>query len=253
MGMATSTASRWVVRAKPNSEARLRFFCFPYAGGTAFIFRKWSDFLPERVEICAVQLPGRSSRIHEPPLTRISDLVPMLAQALIGYEDIPMVFFGHSMGAIIAFELARYLRKKRNVNVVHLFVSGRRAPQIALDEPVTYNLPEPEFLETLRTLNGTPNEVFENPELLELMIPVLRADFAVCQTYDYAHEPPLDCPITAFGGLKDDEVTREQLEAWREQTAASFSLWMLPGDHFFIDSAQPLLFELMSKDLARYI
>ena len=251
--MATSRASQWVVRVKANSEARLRFFCFPYAGGNAFTFRKWSDFLPERVEIFAVQLPGRGNRIHEPPLTKISALVPMIAQAIIGYEDIPMVFFGHSMGAIIAFELARYLRKNRNVNVVHLFVSGRRAPQIALVEPMTHNLPEPEFLETLRTLNGTPTEVFENPELLELMIPVLRADFAVCQTYDYAHEPPLDCPITAFGGLKDGEVTREQLEAWRKQTTASFSLWMLPGDHFFINSAQPLLFELMSKDLARHI
>lgn len=177
----------------------------------------------------------------------------MIAQAIIGYEDLPMVFFGHSMGAIIAFELARYLRKERNVNVVHLFVSGRRAPQIAPDELMTHNLPEPEFLETLRTLNGTPKEVFEHPELLELMIPLLRADFAVCQTYDYAHEPPLDCPITAFGGLNDGDVTRAQLEAWRKQTASSFSLRMLPGDHFFINSAQPLLFELMSQDLARLI
>jgi surfactin synthase thioesterase subunit len=251
--MAASTASQWVVRAKANPEARLRFFCFPYAGGNAFTFRNWSDFLPERVEICAVQLPGRGNRIHEPPSTKISALIPMIAQAIIGYEDIPMIFFGHSMGAIIAFELARYLRKRRNVNVVHLFVSGRRAPQIALEEPVTHNLPEPEFLETLRTLNGTPNEVFEHPELLELMIPLLRADFAVCQTYEYVHEPPLDCPITAFGGLKDADVTREQLEAWRKQTAASFSLRMLPGDHFFIKSAQPLLFELMSQDLARFI
>ena len=251
--MVASTASQWVVRAKANAEARLRLFCFPHAGGSAFTFRNWSDFLPKRVEICAVQLPGRGSRIHEPPLTKISALVPILARAIIGYEDIPMVFFGHSMGAIIAFELARYLRKARNVNLVHLFVSGRRAPQIPLDEPMTHNLPEPEFLETLRTLNGTPKEVFENPELLELMIPVLRADFAVCQTYDYAHEPPLDCPITAFGGLRDSEVTREQLEAWRRQTAASFSLRMLPGDHFFINSAQPLLLELMSRDLARFI
>lgn len=251
--MAASTASHWVVRTKVNAEARLRLFCFPHAGGSAFTFRNWSDFLPKRVEICAVQLPGRGSRIHEPPSTRISALVPMIAQAIIGYEDIPMVFFGHSMGAIIAFELARYLRKTRNVNMVHLFVSGRRAPQIPLDEPMTHNLPEPEFLETLRTLNGTPKEVFENPELLELMIPVLRADFAVCQTYDYVQEPPLDCPITAFGGLKDDEVTREQLEPWRKQTAASFSLRMLPGDHFFINSAQPLLLELMSRDLARLI
>ena len=251
--MATSTASQWVVTTKANSEARLRFFCFPYAGGNAFTFRKWPDFLPERVEICAVQLPGRGSRIQEPPLRRISDLVPMIAQAIIGYEDLPMAFFGHSMGAIIAFELARYLRKTRNVNLVHLFVSGRRAPQVPLDEPMTHNLPEPEFIETLRTLNGTPKEVFEHPELLELMIPVLRADFAVCQTYDYTHEPPLDCPITAFGGLKDGEVTREQLEAWRKQTTASFSLRMLPGDHFFINSAQPLFFELISRDLARFI
>ena len=205
--------------------------------------------MPRSVEICAVQLPGRGSRMHEPPFTAISTLVTALAQALASYVDIPMAFFGHSMGGIIAFELARYLRRKRNLGVVHLFVSGSRAPQVEIEEPRTYDLPKPEFLETLRTLNGTPKEVLDHPELLELMMPLLRADFAVCETYDYSPEPPLDCPITAFGGMKDSEVTREHLEAWRDQTTSSFSLRMLPGDHFFINTEQAMLLKLLSQEL----
>jgi len=251
--MTTTRARQWIVTAKPNPTARLRFFCFPYAGGSALTFRRWPEFLPQSVEICAVQLPGRGSRMHEPPFSSISSLIPVLAQVLAQYRDMPMAFFGHSMGGIIAFELARYLRREHDRSVAHLFVSGSRAPQVQFDEPSTFDLPDPEFVEELRALNGTPQEVLEYPELLELMIPLLRADFALCETYQYYPERPLDCPITVLGGLRDRAMTREDLEAWREQTTASFSLRMLPGDHFFIRTAQPLLSQVLAQDLARLI
>lgn len=153
------------------------------------------------------------------------------------------------MGALISFELARHLRRESGLLPAHLFISGRRAPQLGRTERVIYNLSESEFLESQRDLNGTLKEVLEHRELMQPMLPLLRADFAVCQTYTYLHEPPLDCPLTAFGGLSDREVSRQELKAWREQTNASFVWRMLPDDHFFLDAAQATLLNLLSQDL----
>jgi medium-chain acyl-[acyl-carrier-protein] hydrolase len=165
--------------------------------------------------------------------------------------DKPFIFFGHSMGGLISFELARLLRRDYSLSPVHLFVSGRRAPQIPTPDPRIHTLPEPAFLEELRRLNGTPEAVLENSELMQLLIPTLRADFAVLETYVYAPGPTLDCPITTFGGLHDREVSCDELEAWREQTNAAFSLQMFPGDHFFLHSAQSLLLQSLSRALHR--
>lgn len=242
--------SRWLVFPKPNPHASLRLFSFPYAGGSTLIFRKWRDALPSSVELCSIELPGRSTRLREPPFTAIGPLVEAIAQAISPYMDKPFAFFGHSMGAMISFELSRYLRRRQQAIPAHLFISGRRAPQIPDDEPPTYNLPEPEFIEELRRLNGTPREILEHPELMQLIMPLLRADFAVCQTYTYTPEPPLSCPISVFGGLQDYPVTRSNLEAWREQTTAAFSLRMLPGDHFFLQTAAPTFMRTLAEDLS---
>lgn len=185
----------------------------------------------------------------EKPFSDLLALVQAIAAALEPDLDKPFAFFGHSMGAMISFELARHLRRKYGLLPAHLFISGRRAPKLVRTERVTYNLPESEFFDSLRNLNGTPKEVLEHRELMQLMSPLLRADFAVCQTYTYLHEPPLNCPLTVFGGLSDREVNRKQLEAWREETSASFVLRMLPGDHFFLDSAQATLLSLLSHEL----
>jgi medium-chain acyl-[acyl-carrier-protein] hydrolase len=157
------------------------------------------------------------------------------------------------MGGLVSFELARLLRKNYGKSPVHLFVSGNGAPQVPDPDPPIYALPEPEFLEELRRLNGTPEAVLENAELMQLLLPAIRADFAVIETYAYTPESPLDCPITAFGGLQDREVSYDDLKAWQEQTNAAFSLHMLPGDHFFLQSAQPLLLQLLSKKLYPHI
>lgn len=244
-------ASPWLVFPRENRAARLRLFCFPYAGGTALTYRHWPGALPAGVEVCAVQLPGRGNRFHEPPYGDLRRLVEAAAPALAPFLDGPFAFFGHSMGALIAFELARHLRREFGLQPAHLFVSGRRAPQLDRDETVTYNLPEAGFIDSLRDLNGTPPEVLEHRELMQLMVPLLRADFAVCQTYSYTPEPPLGCPLTAFGGLSDREVSREQLGAWREQTSAAFAMRLLPGDHFFLNSAQATLLDLLSHELNR--
>jgi medium-chain acyl-[acyl-carrier-protein] hydrolase len=248
MTIATAFDS-WIACRKSNPQARLRLFCFPYAGTGASIFRTWSDGLPADVEVCPVQFPGRGTRLMETPFTQLSPLVQGLAQALVPLLDKPFAFFGHSLGALVGFELARQLRRQSGVQPVRLFVSADRAPQIPHRDRPIHALPEGEFLEELRRLNGIPGKVLEEVELMQMMLPVLRADFAVYETYVYSTEPPLNCPISTFGGLQDHRVSRGDLEAWRDQTSDTFSLRMFPGDHFFWNTTQPLLLQVLSQEL----
>lgn len=215
------------------------------------IFRAWPTALESLAEVHIVQLPGRDSRLREAPVTQLPELVAEIAEEMLAYLDKPFVFFGHSMGAILSFEVARRLRRERGIEPLQLFVSGRPAPQVGRRDPCTYDLPEPEFVEELLKLNGTPKEVLEDVELRQLVLPILRADFAVCQTYDYQAEPPLNCPISAYGGLQDS-VSNEDLKQWREQTTAHFKMSMFPGDHFFLNTDQPSLLRLIAKELHQY-
>lgn len=247
----SKTPTPWLVRYKSAATPRMRLFCFPYAGGAAHIFRQWPQGLPPFVEVCAVQPPGRGSRMSERPATSLRQLVVDAAPALAPHMEPPFAFFGHSMGGMIAFELARQLSEAGVEGPTHLFLSGCRAPRFASDSEVTYDLPEPEFLAEIRRLKGTPSEVLEHPELLGLVMPLLRADFEVVQTYKYVEGPPLACPFTVFGGLEDVEVSVESLKAWREHTTAGISLGMLPGDHFFLHSSQGPLLEAVDRELRR--
>ncbi|MCA1568182.1 MAG: alpha/beta fold hydrolase [Acidobacteria bacterium] len=237
-----STTSNWVSIPKLSRQPSQRLFCFPYAGGAASIYRGWANKLPPDIGVYPVQLPGHGNRLGEAPFKRIEPLVEAAAAALLPYFEGSFAFFGHSMGAIISFELARLLRREHKPTPAHLFLSGRAAPHKRKKEYLSYNLPEPEFIEELRRLKGTPQEVLEHPELMDMLSPILRADFEICETYRHLPEPPLDCPITAFSGLLDQDVSREQIEGWREYTSSSFTLRMFPGDHFFLhDSAPPML------------
>lgn len=249
----TTTINPWVLNPRPNSNARLRLFCFPYAGGGAAIYRAWAGGLPKTVEVRPVQLPGREGRLRETPFSSLRPMVEAVGQALLPDLNMPFAFFGHSMGGILSFELARWLRREHGLAPEHLFVSARWAPQVIDNDPPTYNLPEAEFLEEVRRLNGTPEEVLNHPELLQLIMPLLRADFEVCQAYTHKAEPPLKCPITVYGGLLDHTVRRPSLEGWREHTTGPFTLRMFPGNHFFINSDQSLLLRTLSQDLERLI
>ena len=188
--------------------------------------------------------------MREAPFTRIEHLVPALAEALRPQLDKPFAFFGHSMGAMIAFELARELRRRGQTPPLHLLVAGRRAPQVPAREEDIHDLPDEEFFNKLRELNGTPEEVLQHTELMRLLAPVLRADFAVNETYQLLPEEPFDFGISAFGGLSDLEVTRDDLTGWQVHTRGRFKLRMLPGDHFFLHSARDLVLEAASRNLA---
>ena len=248
-----TASTPWLAYHKPNARAAVRLFCFPYAGSGALIYRSWPSELPKTIEVCPVQPPGRGGRIMEPCYTSLSQLVDDAMRVLLPYLDMPFAFFGHSMGALVTFELARRLRARHGLEPIHLFVSGRMAPQLPPREPPSYNLPEPEFLEKLRTLNGTPREVLEHPELMQLVAPIVRADFEAIQTYVYRPDAPFNFPLTVFGGLQDFEITREDLEAWREHAGASFKMRMLPGDHFFLHSSQQLLIRTLTQELHQTI
>jgi medium-chain acyl-[acyl-carrier-protein] hydrolase len=186
----------------------------------------------------------------EPPFTQLSSLIPALARGLFPLLDKPFALFGHSLGALVSFELARHLRGQYGLHPVRLVISASPAPQIAYRDQPMHTLPDGEFVVKLRGLNGTPKEVFEHEELMEIVLPFLRADFALYETYVYATDPPLTCPISAFGGLRDRNVSHRDLEAWRDQTTGSFSLRMFPGDHFFLNTTQPLL-QVLSQELHR--
>ncbi len=245
-----STTTPWLVQRRPNAAAALRMFCFPYSGADASLFYRWQESLPASVEVCPVQLPGRGARLNEPLISGIQPLVDACGPALLPYLDKPFAFFGHSLGALIAYELARWTRKCIGREPEHLFVSACGAPQLPDRETSMHDLPEPEFVEGLRKLNGTPEAVLADTELRALILPILRADFTVCETYSYVEDKPLNCPISAFGGLQDAHVGRGRLEAWRVQTAAGFLVRMFPGDHFFINSDRALLMRVLAQDLA---
>jgi medium-chain acyl-[acyl-carrier-protein] hydrolase len=216
--------------------APVRLFCFPYAGGGASVYRDWADTLaPSGIDVVAVQLPGREDRFCEPAFSRIEPLCEAVIQRLQPLLDRPFALFGHSMGAIIAYELARRF-EEAGPKVTHLIVSGQRAPQVSLGRPVCFDLPTEAFHARLRELNGTPEAVLRDPEMMSLFSPLLRSDFELCETYPREQRPPLDCPITVLGGRDDSETDRAHLEAWRTSTRGAFRLEWLAGDHFFVQS-----------------
>lgn len=249
MRLVKDSASRWFRSKHQGKPVDLRLFCFPYAGGSSAIYRGWAPLFPSAIEVISVELPGRGGRLSEPALKSLPPLVDLIADAMLHLLDRPFAFFGHSMGALIAFELARHLQNNRGCQPQILFASGRRAPQIPMNEPTLHDLPKDEFISELRRMAGSPDEVLQNSELMEIMIPLLRADFQLNEDYIYLPGAPLGCPITAFGGLKDVDETRELLLQWKELTASGFALHMLPGDHFFLRPSQTQLIELVTRDL----
>jgi medium-chain acyl-[acyl-carrier-protein] hydrolase len=240
----------WLVRsATPNP--RMRLFCFPYAGGSAFNFTPWRDALDRGVEICALQLPGRGSRIAEPPIRTMPALLKAVAPVVAQYSQLPFAFFGHSVGALVAFELARYLRLHGVDGPMHLFASGCHAPQFRSPSRRLNQLPDDAFIEALREYNGTPREVLESRELMALMMPTIRADFALAEDYAYRPGPSLHAPISVFAGKDEDNKGPGQVDGWRKETTGQCDVSWFEGGHFFIDTARAAVLERLNAVLAR--
>ncbi|HKQ74906.1 MAG TPA: thioesterase domain-containing protein [Blastocatellia bacterium] len=248
-----SITSNCIKTANPNPEAQFRLFCFPYAGGRISVFSGWQEYLPASVEVCTVQMPRQGYNLQSTVPMQADACLSILTDALIPHLDKPFAFFGHSLGAIVSFELARNIRRNYGIEPMHLFMSGAHAPHMTKQREVASDAPKEDFLRMLRNLNGTPKEILENPELINAVLPLIRAEFVFLEKYRYEPEQPLATPITAFGGVDDPQVDRQSLEAWVTQTIAKFSLFLLPGDHFFINSARSQLLQIISRELRNHL
>lgn len=239
-------ANPWLVRREGPART-LRLFCFPYAGGSAASYAHWQAALPERVEVCALQLPGRGSRFHEAPAASLPALVDALADVVAGQGTLPFAFFGHSLGGLLAFETARRLRTLGAPQPVHLFVSGTSAPARRGAARGLHALPDAALVEELRRYNGTPPEVLANAELMALVLPALRADFALAERYRYEPAAPLDVPLTVLAGADDRVAPPAQADGWRDETRAAFRQLRFDGDHFFIHAQSPAVIGCVSR------
>jgi medium-chain acyl-[acyl-carrier-protein] hydrolase len=241
-------ASWWPPR-RPAICPLGQLFCFPYAGGGASMYATWAAYAPRELAIVPVQLPGREHRAGEIPVSNLKQLIDWLTAVVAPVATPPYSFFGHSMGALVAFELARALRRLGHAPPAHLFASGRGAPGAATPTRQIHMLPDREFLGEIARLRGTPAAVLEHPEFVSLFLPALRADFAMVETYACAPESPLSTPISVFGGV-DDDISRDGLEAWRAHTTSAFRLRLMPGGHFFLHSSRDAILRAVAEDLA---
>jgi medium-chain acyl-[acyl-carrier-protein] hydrolase len=243
--------SGWTTRWQPEPDAALRLFCLPHTGGGAAVYRLWASLLAPQIEVVAIRLPGRECRYAQEPHSRIETLIPALLNDLEPELQRPYAWFGHSMGALVAFEACREGRRRGLPGPSHLFVSGRRAPHLpARDRPV-HAAPREELVAHLRTLGGTPPQVLEDRASLSFLLPMLRADFAVSETYVHRPDRPLDCPVSVFGAAADPVTSAAELVAWRVHTSRQWSVRMFPGDHFFLHGpARAQVLAALRQDLA---
>jgi surfactin synthase thioesterase subunit len=243
----------WIHQVRENKTAKIRLFCFPYSGATASIFFPWVDILPTVIEVCPVQYPGHGNRMGENLAHRIELLVDQAIQAFQGCLDKPYMTFGHSLGALFSFELIRALRSRGFPMPKIMFVSGHGAPHQPDPNPPIHHLPDTEFIQMLKDLNGMTEEFFEHQELMDMLIPVLRADFEMCDFYRYRDDTPFEFPISAYGGLMDPYVHKGDLDAWQKHTSVDFSVRMFPGDHFYINSSRMYLLQMIARESLNFI
>lgn len=242
--------SRWLVRKPAATAPVARLFCIPYAGIGASTFRLWQSALPAQIEVSAIQLPGRETRLREAPLTRISTIVEALLPELTPHLDRPFAVFGHSMGAVIATELTDALVRRGGPTPVHLFVSGRRAPHIADPDPPLAGLPDEDFVREInRRFGGIPAEILADREILGLLLPCLRADITALETHQPIQFARTQCPLTVYGGTHDSRAPRAHLEAWRDKAGAAFRLKVFEGDHFYLNPRRTELLADVSATL----
>ncbi|MEQ9366331.1 MAG: alpha/beta fold hydrolase [Leptospirales bacterium] len=241
----------WFIREVERPLAALDLFCFPPAGGTSGLYRNWHRALPESIQVHAIELPGREARFSETPFQNmgglLDELVPKIESAR--HPNRPFVLFGHSMGASIAFETTRRLRERNGAPPALLCLSGRKPPQTPERFALMHDLSESDFIDGLRAYGGTPEAVLQNEELMELFVPLLRADFSLFETWPYEPQPPLRVPFAVFGGEDDPRALRGELQAWRIHTAADFRLRMLPGGHFFLRDEEALMLDALGETI----
>jgi len=243
------TLDKWVPFRNESPVVRCCLFCFPHAGGNATFYRRLRNFMPPDVDFCPMELPGRAARLDEPPFTSMSALMERLDRALQPLMGVPFGFFGHSMGACMAFGAARQLRSVDGRIAVHLFVSGRGSPKLApADAPQARPPSDRDLLAILGRFGGTPAAVMQRRELMAALLPALRADLALVAGYAVDPGDRIACPITAFAGA-DDVAHPGSLQSWRDFTRGKFRTCVFPGGHFYFSPAAAALAREIIEDL----
>ena len=247
------TLDRWVPFRNEGAVVRCRLFCFPHAAGNAALYRPLRRFMPPEVDLCPVELPGRAARLDEPPFTSMSALMEQLHHALQPLMAVSFGFFGHSVGACMAYEAARRLRSVDGRTAVHLFISGRGSPNCASSPPPPPRLrSDHDLLAILGRFGGTPTEIIQRPELMAAILPALRADIALVEGYAVDPGDRINCPITAFGGA-DDVSYSGSLQSWRDFTRGKFRTCIFPGGHFYFSPAAEALAKEIIQDLHAFV
>jgi surfactin synthase thioesterase subunit len=237
------TSPKCLVTPKQRPNADVKLICFPYAGGSVATYSTWVKNLPDNVELSIVQMPGRGPRMFETAHANMKDVMCELLAIMPDFLNKPYILFGHSLGSRIAFELMAELQTLKLPLPLHFIASGSRGPHDKSNKKDIYHLPEPEFIAELKKLNGTPKAVLENQELMDLFLPLLRADFELADTYCFEGDSVFNCPISVLGGEEDIDISFAQLESWQNFFVQKAKVHMLPGDHFFIDSHKDICLE----------
>jgi medium-chain acyl-[acyl-carrier-protein] hydrolase len=244
-----SQPHEWCIRWRPRPTARLRLFCVAHAGGGASAYRSWAARLPPEIEVVALQPPGRENRLLETPLCAVSDLVPRIVDTVQPLLELPHAWFGHSLGALVAFETCHELRRRGMPAPVRLAVSGRPAPHLPQCHPPIHDAPAADLVTRLRELDGTPRALLDDAETLAALLPLLRADLKMSETYQWRPGPPLDYPISVFGGRQDQFASLAELQAWHRHTTRGCIVRVLPGGHFFLHEQPEHILSAMANDL----
>ncbi|NEO76845.1 MAG: alpha/beta fold hydrolase [Moorea sp. SIO4G3] len=241
---------RWIAYHQPKPNARLRLFCFHPWGSSASMFQGWSDQLLTDIEVLPIQLPGRQRRLQEKPFTEFVPLIQVLGEIISPYLDRPFAFFGHSMGALIAFELAHVLEQEYNLKPLHLFLSAALPPSDTSLSKEFESFSQEQRLNYLMNISEIPKDIYDDPSLLQELMNVFKADLKLLQSYTYVEKPPLSCPISSFGGINDSLTSEKQLSEWSKYTSSTFEVQMFPGKHMFLKDSQKLLLDTIYQMLS---
>lgn len=242
-----SIHNRWLPHSKRGSQAGRALLCFPYAGASAAIYREWPDQLPASLEVMPVELPGHGCRLSERPLHSVAEMAAAAADALAPLCRGQYTLFGHSLGALVAFEMVRIL-VSRGQPPLHLFVSGSRAPHVLPVDAGSHLLPPQALRQRLRSWGGAPEEVLTQSELMTLLEPVLRADLEAANNYVCGSLLDVRVPITAFAGMSDPLAPPEAVAEWSRYTSGYFAMRLMPGNHFFLHAFRPLLLGMIAHE-----
>lgn len=238
----------WLVSFRRKTVPDMRIFCFPYAGGNGQIFKSWADSLPDSIEVIGIELPGRGRRFSEPFIYDMGLAVDLLYESIKGYLDLPFAFYGHSNGALLAFELTKKIISKLGISPQKVFIAAKRSPHLGAEYPL-HRLDDQSFTQVIRDYKGTPAQVFANPELLELYLPILRADFALSENYIFSDQQPLAVEAVLIAGNQDQIASVAEVFAWEDLFASPPDQEILVGDHFFLNTCEKHLCKIIQKKL----